>query len=148
MNATDTVKRIISGALLAFGVALAGFGLAAVPAQAGPGFVPLDAWPGCPNDHPQGPCHWCPGQPLPPTGNHVTNPERWDNNICHTYYYVYFGQGNVAKTFGPEITHRRRHRRFPLNPDGWALPLPLCARSCEYADASREGLNQEAPERR
>jgi hypothetical protein len=97
MNATDTVKRIISGALLACGVALAGFGLAAVPAQAGPGFVPLDAWPGCPNDHPQGPCHWCPGQPLPPTGNHVTNPERWDNNICHTHYYVYFGQGNVAK---------------------------------------------------
>jgi hypothetical protein len=59
--------------------------------------VPLDAWPGCPNDHPQGPCRWCPGQPLPPTGNHVTNPVIWDNNICHTYYYVYFGQGNVAQ---------------------------------------------------
>jgi hypothetical protein len=35
---------------------------------------------------------------LPPTGNHVTNPVIWDNNICHTYYYyVYFGQGNVAQ---------------------------------------------------
>jgi hypothetical protein len=50
------------------------------------------------------------------TGNHVTNPVGWDNNICHTYYYVYFGQGNVAQNiwdiFGMETTHRRhRHRR-------------------------------------
>jgi hypothetical protein len=32
-----------------------------------------------------------------PTGNHVTNPVRWDFNVCHTYWYVYFGQGNVAQ---------------------------------------------------
>jgi hypothetical protein len=27
----------------------------------------------------------------------VTNPVRWDFNVCHTYWYVYFGQGNVAQ---------------------------------------------------
>ena len=31
------------------------------------------------------------------TGNHVTNPVRWDFNACHTYWYVCFGQGNVAQ---------------------------------------------------
>jgi hypothetical protein len=45
---------------------------------------------------PQVPCHWWPGQPLAPTGNHVTNPVWWDNNVCDTYYYVNFGTGNVA----------------------------------------------------
>ncbi|WP_144207067.1 hypothetical protein [Mycobacterium tilburgii] len=27
----------------------------------------------------------------------MTNPVVWDNNICHTYYYVYFGNGNFAQ---------------------------------------------------
>ena len=57
--------------------------------------VPL-SWPGCPTDHPEGPCRWCPGDPPVQTGNRVTNPVVWDNNVCHTYWYVYFGQGNVA----------------------------------------------------
>lgn len=90
-------KKLIAAALLSGGLALADFGLTAAIAGAQPGPVPLDAWPGCPSDHPSGPCHWFPGQPLPPTGNHVTNPVVWDNNICHTYYYVYFGQGNAAQ---------------------------------------------------
>ncbi len=85
---TRWVARLATTALLAGGLGMAGFGLTEGTAQ---------AWPGCPDDHPQGPCHWCPGQPLPPTGNHVTNPVVWNNNICHTYYYVYFGQGNVAQ---------------------------------------------------
>lgn len=46
---------------------------------------------------PIGPRQWCPGQSLWITGNHVTNPVIWDNNICHTYYIVAFGQGNVAQ---------------------------------------------------
>jgi hypothetical protein len=35
---------------------------------------------------------------IPPvqTGNLRVNPVIWDNNVCHTYRYVYFGQGNVA----------------------------------------------------
>jgi hypothetical protein len=31
------------------------------------------------------------------TGNLRINPVIWDNNACHTYWYVYFGQGNVAQ---------------------------------------------------
>jgi hypothetical protein len=31
------------------------------------------------------------------TGNLRVNPVIWDSNICHTYWYVYFGQGNVAQ---------------------------------------------------
>ena len=54
------------------------------------------AWPGCPNNHPQGPCHWCPGDPPVQTGNMVVNPVIWDAGVCHTYWYVYPGQGNVS----------------------------------------------------
>ncbi|MFZ0718169.1 hypothetical protein [Mycobacterium sp.] len=59
--------------------------------------------PGCPANtpanprDPYGPCHWCPGQPLPQTGNHRTNPVVWDMGICHTYWFVMFGQGNAAQ---------------------------------------------------
>ena len=67
------------------------------PAAARPAPVPLDAWPGCPPDNPSGPCRWCPGDPPVQTGNHVTNPVVWDDTVCHTYWYVYFGQGNVAQ---------------------------------------------------
>ena len=52
---------------------------------------------GCSNDPLTPPCHWCPGQPLPMTGNHVTNPVRWDQSVCHTYWFVRFGQGNAAQ---------------------------------------------------
>jgi hypothetical protein len=44
------------------------------------------------------PHHWCPGQlPVPDTGNSVTDPLRWDWHVCHTYYFVYQGMGNVSK---------------------------------------------------
>ena|SRR6476661_2454461 len=66
-------------------------------AQALPVPSPEKAWPGCPEDNPSGPCHWCPGDPPVQTGNLRTNPVLWDNNVCHTYFYVYFGQGNVAQ---------------------------------------------------
>ena len=59
--------------------------------------VPLGSWPGCPEDNPSGPCRWCPGDPPVQTGNLRTNPVVWDANLCHTYWYVYFGQGNVAQ---------------------------------------------------
>src|SRR6185369_98407 len=91
-------KRMIAGAVLSAGVALAGVGLTEGTAQALPGGpVPLSAWPGCPEDNPSGPCHWCPGDPPVQTGNLRTNPVVWDSDVCHTYWYVYFGQGNVAQ---------------------------------------------------
>ena len=97
MDLTRILKSI-AGVLLFGCTALTGLGFAPVPALAQPGPAPLNgAWPGCPEDHPAGPCHWCPGDPPVQTGNLRVNPVIWDDNVCHTYWYVYFGQGNVAQ---------------------------------------------------
>lgn len=61
------------------------------------GRAAADAFPGCPNEHPEGPCHWCPGDPPVQTGNMRVDPVRWDNNVCHTYWRT-GGGGNVART--------------------------------------------------
>src|ERR1700754_2100097 len=91
------VQKLIAAALLSGGPAVSNLVLTAAIAQAHPGPVPLDAWPGCPNDHPAGPCHWCPGDPPVQTGNLRVDPVRWDASICHTYWYVQPGQGNVSR---------------------------------------------------
>jgi hypothetical protein len=56
----------------------------------------------CPEDNPSGPCRWCPGDPPVQTGNLRVNPVIWDANVCHTYWYVYSGQGNVAQSIFEE----------------------------------------------
>jgi hypothetical protein len=56
-----------------------------------------NSWPGCPADHPEGPCRWCPGDPPVQTGNQRVNPVVWDTHVCHTYWYVLGDQGNVAR---------------------------------------------------
>lgn len=89
MSQNAKVKMLIGGALLSGAVAVAGLGLAAGSANA--------SWPGCPADHPLGPCRWCPGDPPVRTGNMVNDPVVWDNSVCHTYFYVNMGDGNVAK---------------------------------------------------
>lgn len=81
---------IAAGGLLAF-FAIPG------PASAKPPSPVPASWPGCPPDSPEGPCRWCPGDPPVQTGNRVTNPVVWDETVCHTYWYVYSGQGNVAQ---------------------------------------------------
>ncbi len=35
-------------------------------------------------------------QPVPMTGNHITDPLNWDWNTCHTYYFLWSGMGNVS----------------------------------------------------
>jgi hypothetical protein len=77
MNTTLTLKSVIGSALLAGGLTLASLGPGAGNARAL-----------------TGPYQWCPGQPLPATGM------IWDMNVCHTYYKVGYGQGNVANDFG------------------------------------------------
>jgi hypothetical protein len=89
MDTTRTLTTVIAGGLLAAGL-VAGSGLTAATVEASPG-----GWPGC--DAPHGPCHWCPGQPPVHTGNMVNDPVVWDASVCHTYWYVDMGQGNVAK---------------------------------------------------
>jgi hypothetical protein len=81
----NRISRFATTVLTCGSLGLASFGLAAATAH---------AWPGCETD--KGPCHWCPGDEAPHTGNHITDPVVWDWNICHTYWYVWPGEGNVA----------------------------------------------------
>ena len=69
------MKRMSRRAAAAFaaGAAVAGLALGAGSAQADP-------------EQGHG---WCPGQALP-----FSNIQ-WDMSVCHTWYYVPFGQGNV-----------------------------------------------------
>jgi hypothetical protein len=69
------MKKSVAGALLAGSLALTGAGLATGVAQADP-FSPQ--------------AHsWCPGQGLPDRG------VEWNMAVCHTWYIVPVGQGNV-----------------------------------------------------
>jgi hypothetical protein len=84
MYNTRTVKKIIAGALLAGSVAVAGLGLGAGAAQA---------------DLPDGPHTWCPGQNRnPPNGPGAGT--MWDWGVCHTFWFVGYGQGNVPASYG------------------------------------------------
>jgi hypothetical protein len=98
MDTIGTLRKIIAGALLSGGVAVASLGLAPGTAQAQPGPAPLYPGPFATDNEDWGPAkHWCPGEPLPATGNHVTDPFRgWDMSVCHTYYYLWPGMGNVS----------------------------------------------------
>ncbi|WP_157680356.1 hypothetical protein [Mycobacterium dioxanotrophicus] len=96
------MKRLmvgLSAAVLVWGSVAGVVGMTSGIAEAQPGPVPLDnhAWPGCPDSNPAGPCHWCPGDPPVQTGNLRVNPVVWDNTVCHTYWYVTPGLGNVAQ---------------------------------------------------
>ncbi len=93
MTTTHAMMRIMAGALLSGGVAVAGLSLGAGIAQA----------------QPDGPYTWCPGQSksahMPPGG--VPGPASpgpnvgWDWSVCHTFWLVSWGQGNVD---GPDRT--------------------------------------------
>jgi len=92
--------------------------VSAGPARANPLPAPQRSWPGCPDDHPEGPCHWCPGDPPVQTGNLRVYPVVWDETVCHTYWYVYSGQGNVA--------HNIWEGDNPPAPPPWPPGLNFC----------------------
>lgn len=75
MNITRNRKPLIVRAAMAGCVAVAVFGPAPESAHGDP-FSPQ-------------PQHWCPGQGLPFSGM------QWDMSVCHTWYMVPVGQGNV-----------------------------------------------------
>ncbi|WP_292974750.1 hypothetical protein [Mycobacterium sp.] len=88
---TSRIVMSVTAAVLVSG-ALSGLGPVGVTAHARPGApAPTD-------DNGWGPAHhWCPGEePRPATGNHVTDPLIWDWNVCHTYYFLWPGMGNVS----------------------------------------------------
>jgi hypothetical protein len=92
------IKGSATALLVSAGLGWAGLGLTQDTAQALPTPAPLSPGPVHTDNGDWGPAHhWCPGQPLPETGNRVTDPLRWDMTICHTYYFTY-PYGNVAKT--------------------------------------------------
>jgi len=106
MNTSHNLKRIIARALLSGGIAVAGLGLGAGTAQA---------------DNSYGPHRWCPGQPMEwPTGPPGV---AWDMSVCHTWWAVGYGQGNVASNYGPTP---------PGVPSIWDGddPPPLAPRQC------------------
>src|ERR1700721_2768374 len=75
MKTNRTLTRAITGVLLTGGIAVGGLGLA-----------------GTGEAHK--PHNWCPGQPM----NYPTGPGpgySWDMNICHTWFWVSNGKGNV-----------------------------------------------------
>lgn len=65
-------SRLATAVAVSGGLALAGLGLGSAAAQT-----------------PEVGHDWCPGQALP-----FSNIQ-WDMNVCHTWYTVPFGQGNV-----------------------------------------------------
>jgi hypothetical protein len=68
---------------------------------------------------PIGPKHWCPGEtPVPKTGNHITDPLNWDWSVCHTYWIVYPGQGNVSSLIWDGDD--------PPPPPPWPVGLNFC----------------------
>lgn len=103
-------RRLVGVALMTAGIALPGVGVSAGLAQATP---------------PGGPYTWCPGDPPVATGNIRVNPVIWDESICHEYWFVYSGQGNVAQNIwdGPNPPDAPPTIPFkPLPP----LPPGLC----------------------
>ena len=85
-NRSMRVKKIVVAGLLS----------AAITAGMGTTEIAVAHADGCSNNPLTPPCHWCPGEPPPMTGNHVTDPLHWGFTVCHTYWYVWPGQGNVS----------------------------------------------------
>jgi hypothetical protein len=48
------------------------------------------------------------------TRNLRVNAAVWDTNVCHTYWYVYSGQGNVAQNMTSLKTSGRERRLPPV----------------------------------
>lgn len=76
-------------------IRLARFGTTAL-AAAGLGLAALGVGSGV--AHADGERHWCPGDDPrgEPGGAFITSPPNWDWNVCHVYYIVPAGQGNVS----------------------------------------------------
>ncbi|WP_082962866.1 hypothetical protein [Mycobacterium sp. E342] len=83
MNTNHPVNKIMTGALLSVGVAVAGLALGAGTARAI-----------------SGPHTWCPGQSMDwPSGPNLRfDHYAWDMTVCHTWYKVPAGWGNVPRT--------------------------------------------------
>ncbi|MDT5009492.1 MAG: hypothetical protein QOH57_1109 [Mycobacterium sp.] len=75
-------------ALVSGGMALAGVGAGTANATCPPGAVV--------NGMCYGPNHWCPGDSLYSSKGGPNRDVNWDMNVCHTWYWVAEGAGNVS----------------------------------------------------
>lgn len=74
-----------------------------------------------------GPNQWCPGDSLfHLTQNHVANPINWDMKVCHTYYYVPWGQGNVGQDIWEGPNPPGPQTLPPPGPTAPPLPPGMC----------------------
>ena len=108
---THNLKRIIAGALMSASLAVTGMGVSVGTAQA--------------QTPPGGPYTWCPGDPPVETGNKRVNPVRWDENICHTYWFVYHGRAAPMRLVRFEVDELRDDKGTDLSQG-----LPWEVRSC------------------
>lgn len=94
MNTSHSLRHVVAATFMIGGIATTGLALT-------PGSAHAENW--CPPNAMvgavcYGPNQWCPGDSLfHLTQNHVANPINWDMNVCHTYFYVPSGQGNVGQ---------------------------------------------------
>lgn len=116
MNISHTLKTMMAGALLCGGLGLAGLGTGAGTAQAN-----------------GGPYTWCPGQSMDdPIGpNRFGNQYDWDMSVCHTWYRVSYGYGNVFKIVNGQRTLQgssawEGDNPPPDNPSGFNCGLFFC----------------------
>jgi hypothetical protein len=117
MKNTLSIKTILATALLASAGAFSAFGLDTGIARADP-------------DPNYGPHQWCPGvrKDQPPNGPGTEL--LWDWNVCHTFYNVGYGMGNVPNKEGsPSDVYEGpdpppNDARHPCPPISW-----MCTRS-------------------
>ena len=123
MNGIHSPMRIAAAAgLLSGSVAGLGGGVAGIAHAEN--WCPREAMLG--NGICYGPNQWCPGDSLfHLTQNHVANPINWDMNVCHTYYYVQWGQGNAAPNIW-DGANPPPPETLPESPPAPQLPPGMC----------------------
>jgi hypothetical protein len=91
MNRKLGIARLATTLLVSGGLGLAGLGLTAGTAQAGPFYGPSYEGGNCPPG--VGGCtHWCPGDTAYSWSQMIT----WDWNVCHDFYWNSEGVVDIA----------------------------------------------------
>jgi hypothetical protein len=125
MNTTHTLKRMIAGALLSCGVAVAGLGLGTGTAHA----------------YTYGPFQWCPGQAMPNDPPRSDTDLIWDMSVCHTYYFDYDVRTNAPAHYWEGPTYfplqfrrlrRLRIRRTYLSSAPASYPSSTACPACNH----------------
>jgi hypothetical protein len=118
---TRRIAGLATTLLVSGGLGLAGLGPGAGTAQAtcSPGAAVVNGM--C-----YGPNHWCPGQSLYVSQGGPNRDVNWDMNICHTWYWVADGEGNVS----PQVWDGDNPPPPPAPPAPAPPPPPLPPGMC------------------